>query len=357
VFLLPAAIAGAIAWGLWGGDARIVEVEVEKVRTVEVERVVTVEVLVEVPVEKIVTRIVQVTPEPTPDPCPNDAEREYLTSLGYARAARETAWRDLQEVTKRIDDDPEVLLDPEWQESAAVGIANMRETTYDILKLNVPSSMQGIQVHMVDWARHEFARLDVLRRFTEAESFAGLSDLLAETEGAIDQHIERRDASLDLVFEEIEGLCESLEAALSVYQAARVITPSTTSATTPTPMPTATPAPVPTVTVEELTDAWANNSIAADRTYKGKFFDIEGHLSSIDTWFGEVNVTLDDGSLFAIGGVQCAMKGGQEDELSKLDKGDEIVLRGTITGEALIYIGAEDCVLVKMVEGASRTSE
>ena len=118
---------------------------------------------------------------------------------------------------------------------------------------------------------------------------------------------------------------------------------------TPTPIPTPTPQPTPTpaaVSVRTLTDAWDNNSIAADRKYKGQIINIEGYLESIDTNFGISIVTLNDGSSFSLGGVSCTMKSGQQDQLAKLNKGERMVLRGEITGLNLWWVGADDCVLL-----------
>lgn len=116
---------------------------------------------------------------------------------------------------------------------------------------------------------------------------------------------------------------------------------------TPTPRPTPTSRPTPeAVSVTTLTDAWDNNSIAADRRYKGQTINIEGYLESIDTNFGVSIVTLNDGSEFSLGGVSCTMKPGQQDQLAELNKGERIVLRGEITGLNLWWIGADDCELL-----------
>lgn len=117
--------------------------------------------------------------------------------------------------------------------------------------------------------------------------------------------------------------------------------PTSTAKLTPTPQPTPSA-----VTVRELVDAWDNNSIAADRKYKGRTINIEGHLESIDTIFGSVIVTLNDGSPISFTGVQCTLKGGQEDRMAQINKGERLVFRGTITGLNLIYVGADDCVLL-----------
>jgi len=109
---------------------------------------------------------------------------------------------------------------------------------------------------------------------------------------------------------------------------------------------TPTPEPVPSaVTVKELVTAWENNSIAADRKYKGRTINIEGYLESIDTVFGVTTVSLGTGELFSLWTVVCTMKDGYRDELSKLNQGDRVIVRGRVTGELLLSIGAEDCVL------------
>ena len=126
-----------------------------------------------------------------------------------------------------------------------------------------------------------------------------------------------------------------------------VPTPTRTPALTPTARPSPTPqTPPEAVTVRELVDAWENNSIAADREYKGRTINIEGYLESIDTVFGITNVSLGTGQAFSLWTVECTMQDGQRDELAKLNKGDRIIVRGRITGEIFLSVGAEDCVLL-----------
>ena len=101
------------------------------------------------------------------------------------------------------------------------------------------------------------------------------------------------------------------------------------------------------MTVRELVTAWENNSIAADRKYKGRTINIDGVLESIDTMFGTTSVSLGTGELFSLWTVVCTMKDGQRDELAKpKHKGDRIIVRGRITGEIFLSVGAEDCVLL-----------
>lgn len=126
-------------------------------------------------------------------------------------------------------------------------------------------------------------------------------------------------------------------------------TPPPTPRPTHTPTPRSTPTPEPTpsaVTVKTLVDAWDSNSIRADRTYKGRTITIEGHLESISTNFGISIVSLNDGSQFAIGGVSCTMKRGQQDQLATLNKGERIVVRGRVEGLSLWWIDVADCELL-----------
>ena len=126
-----------------------------------------------------------------------------------------------------------------------------------------------------------------------------------------------------------------------------VPTPTRTPAPTPTARPTPTPqSPPEAVTVRELVNAWENNSIAADRKYKGRTINIDGFLESIDTMFGTTSVSLGTGEQFSLWTVACTMKDGQRDELAKLNRGDRIIVRGRITGEIFLSVGAEDCVLL-----------
>ena len=261
--LLPlAAIAAIVGWfatGVFEGEVQVVEVE--KVTTVEIEKVVTVEVLVEIPVEKITTvefpvevsveKIVVATPTPTLPPtlvpCPSDAEREYLTSLGERLASRDNAAAEYNKVWHLLDDDAAFYLqDSVWQESIRTKATEFRGSVYDIMTLRSPLSAQGIQNHMVDWARYELAGFDLLVRHLDAESVAELRDSLDQRREAVQQHVQSRDASRALAFEAIAELCDS-PSALIVFRAAydgQTSTTATAKATaTPTPRPTATPRP------------------------------------------------------------------------------------------------------------------
>lgn len=129
--------------------------------------------------------------------------------------------------------------------------------------------------------------------------------------------------------------------------AAPTATPTPRPTPTPTPRPTPTARPTPSaVTVKTLVEAWDNNSIRADRTYKGRTINIEGHLESISTSFGVSIVNLNDGSQFSLGGVSCTMQRGQENQLATLNKGERIVVRGRVEGLSLWWIDVDDCELL-----------
>ena len=157
------------------------------------------------------------------------------------------------------------------------------------------------------------------------------------------------DASWDLWFQLDVGDDASWRVTLKRIGDAPMPTPQTTTAPQQTPtsaVATPTPQPPPeSVTVKELVTAWKNNSIAADRKYKGRTINVDGYLESIDTVFGVTTVSLGTGEQFSIWTVNCTMMDGQRDELAKINKGDRIIVRGRITGEVFLSVGAEDCVL------------
>ena len=186
---------------------------------------------------------------------------------------------------------------------------------------------------------------DTLRSI--AERFGTTINSLIEANGIDDPNLIRAGLILQIPVPRTGAVDASTISSIASPTPTPLPTPSPTPVPTPTTRPTPTPRPAPSVvTVRQLVDAWENNSIAADRKYKGRTTNIEGYLESIDTVFGTVIVSLSDGSEFSLWTVNCDMKDGQEDELAKLNKGDRIIVRGRITGEWFLSIGAEACVLL-----------
>ena len=244
--LLPlAAIAAIVGWFATG----VFESEVQ---IVEVQKVVTVEVPVEVEkiVGKTVTKIVVATPTPTPaGSCPNDAERGYLTSLGHVIASRDNAQAQVSKNVDLINETDDHFTDPNWRESMSAAIATQRASLYDVLELRAPSSAQGINDEMTDWARYELAALDIVAAILIPPTVIDPNDLLndpllQEKQDETQRLSEARDASRESAFQKMAELCDS-PSALAVFRAAYDGQTSTTATVeptaTPTPRPIATP--------------------------------------------------------------------------------------------------------------------
>ena len=93
------------------------------------------------------------------------------------------------------------------------------------------------------------------------------------------------------------------------------------------------------VTVDELTDALDNNPAAASDEYKGKYFEVTGKLSTIDSDGSYISLT-DLNDEWNIIGITCYIK--NDDQLSKVKEmsmDQEVTVKGKITdvGEVFGY--------------------
>lgn len=93
------------------------------------------------------------------------------------------------------------------------------------------------------------------------------------------------------------------------------------------------------VDVDELNDALEKNAAVAKETYNGKYLEITGKLSTIDSDLSYISIvsTTDEWDFL---GVHCDIKNNETKEVVKtLSKDQTIVVRGKITdvGEVLGY--------------------
>lgn len=92
------------------------------------------------------------------------------------------------------------------------------------------------------------------------------------------------------------------------------------------------------VSVNDMMDALNNNAMGASDKYKGKYLEITGKLTNIDT-AGKYIDLMADGD-FEIIGVQCYIKNDdQKAKIASMSKGDTVTLKGKCTdvGEVLGY--------------------
>ena len=92
-------------------------------------------------------------------------------------------------------------------------------------------------------------------------------------------------------------------------------------------------------TVGEMMDMLENNALKAETTYKDKYVEVTGRLSTIDS-DGKYISLLPVDDEWAIIGVQCYIKTDeQKSHVAEMSTGDTITVRGKITqiGEVLGY--------------------
>ncbi|WP_127837549.1 OB-fold protein [Clostridium prolinivorans] len=99
------------------------------------------------------------------------------------------------------------------------------------------------------------------------------------------------------------------------------------------------PKPTPIiVTVDKLKDDLESNALKASEMYKGKYVEVTGKLSNIDSSGEYFNIDpLNDD--FALINVQCYITEEQKSIIAELKKGQKVTVVGTITdvGELLGY--------------------
>jgi hypothetical protein len=124
---------------------------------------------------------------------------------------------------------------------------------------------------------------------------------------------------------------------------------NTTSQTEPSKPETQTSKPVEkvvSVLSSKLCKDYSNNEIKADGIYKNKVYDISGKITDISKVFGQTYIVLSDGNEFSATGVQCFFNSQEEGNISKLNKGQIVKIRGTINGKSM-NIEVKDCKIVK----------
>lgn len=116
--------------------------------------------------------------------------------------------------------------------------------------------------------------------------------------------------------------------------------PATTTTTTPAPAPEPVPpkAPPMVVTVDKLMTDLEGNALNASNTYKGKYVEVTGQLSVIDSG-GKYFSIIPMNKQFAIIGVQCSITEEQKASVAKFTKDQKVTVIGTISnvGEIMGY--------------------
>ena len=105
-----------------------------------------------------------------------------------------------------------------------------------------------------------------------------------------------------------------------------------------TPKKEETPIEYVSVTVSELHELLEENALKAEDTYKGKYVELTGVLSTIDS--SGKYITLGSGDVWDFKTVQCYIKNDEQKSLvMEMSKGNTVVLKGKIksVGEVLGY--------------------
>lgn len=102
---------------------------------------------------------------------------------------------------------------------------------------------------------------------------------------------------------------------------------------------------VRTITAERISIDYLDNIVRADDLYKGKRFNIQGEIVSIDRdKEGEAFVFIYYDSLEETA-ISAIFR--DENDLINLKKGDEITVSGKIYGKKDVFVIVYDCILVK----------
>lgn len=115
-------------------------------------------------------------------------------------------------------------------------------------------------------------------------------------------------------------------------------TATATATTTTAPAPVQPKAPPMVVTADKLMTDLEGNALNASNTYKGKYVEVTGKLSNIDSGGKYFNITPMN-EQFAIIGVQCYITEEQKASVAKFTKDQKITVIGTISdvGEIMGY--------------------
>ncbi len=95
---------------------------------------------------------------------------------------------------------------------------------------------------------------------------------------------------------------------------------------------------------KQLTEDYDDNEISADKKYKNKIIKVTGYVGEISKVLGESNVEIFG---YRSMRIQCSFAEEFEEELSKLEKGEEITIIGKCQGLSLIDVQMKNCRLEK----------
>lgn len=102
------------------------------------------------------------------------------------------------------------------------------------------------------------------------------------------------------------------------------------------------------VPIKTLLSEYKDNEVRADSKFKDKIVQVPGVVSgTMKDAFGGVHVLLGTGVAFEVEKLDCAPAPGQLEAILALSKGDQVTVRGRVSGRVLIHVGLKECSLVK----------
>lgn len=98
------------------------------------------------------------------------------------------------------------------------------------------------------------------------------------------------------------------------------------------------------ISATELINAYKENEIKADKTYKGKIVEVNGIVDGINSGIDDkAIVILSDGDEFSFDNVQCCIDDENQDKACELKKGENVTIIGKADGEIAGTPFIKDC--------------
>ena len=98
------------------------------------------------------------------------------------------------------------------------------------------------------------------------------------------------------------------------------------------------------ISATELINAYNENEVKADKTYKGKIVEVNGIVDGIDSDIEDKAVVrLSDGDEFSIYTVSCYIDDENQDNACELKKGENVTIIGKADGEIIGEPVIKDC--------------
>ena len=101
------------------------------------------------------------------------------------------------------------------------------------------------------------------------------------------------------------------------------------------------------VTAVELSRAYDNNKVAADAKYDGRLLEVSGIISDIGKDIMDDPYVSLKGIEMSLFGVQCMFPRSSESDLIDLSNGQNITLRGRLSGELIGNVILRSCSISK----------